>query len=336
MSAAAPRRRWLGGALQLLGSGVVLWLLLRNTELGELGEALRTMDPRWLLLLLPAKIMAGPFHELRLYLALRPWAKLPLWRVLGIGFTSGLVNTIIPMRSGDVLAVTLLRLECRVATTAAITAVTATSVIEAVVFGVALLGLLLVQGPAWAAGVAELDLDSALRDMGLLTAAAVMGTAVLAVGLRRLHRRFQKVEGAPKAGLVARLAEAGQGLSPRALAVNTGLAAVQVAALFAALLLLFRTLGMEPVPALLAAGLVQAGGSLAATVLPQTLGAGQAAAAVLVLAAFGVPSHEALAFAALNWATHQALALALGAVPTWRRLGRLGTLVGRGARGGEG
>lgn len=318
------RRRWLRLTLQLLGSGLVLFLLLRHAELDALAEALALVDPRWLLAVLPVKALGLALHELRLYLALRPWTRPSLRGVLGIGFTSGLVNTLLPMRGGDVLAVALIKLECRVGTVAALTAVAATSIIEAVVFGVIFLLLLLTQGPAWAAGAADLVQGSAVRDMSLLTAAAAMGVVGLTVLLRRLHRRDEGAE--PRPGVLARLAEAGRGLGAASVVVNTAVALVQVGLLLATMLLLFRALGIAPVPALLAACLIQAGGSMAATALPQTFGAGQAASSVLVLATFGIPTHQALAMAALLWATHQVVVVMLGVVPFWRRLGRISAL----------
>jgi hypothetical protein len=321
------RHRWGGLALRLLVSALVLFLLLRHADLRQLREALALVDPVWLLLVLPVKALGVAMHELRLYLALRPWGKPPLRTVLGIGFTSGLINTVVPLRGGDMLAVALLKLECRTTAAAAITAVGVASVLEAVVFGLALLGVMLVQGPGWAAGLSQLDLSSATRDLGLITAAVTMGAVGVVIVLRRLHHRANaSQDGPPQPGLLARLADAGRGLGPGTLALNAALAAVQVALVFSVLLALFRALGIAPVPALLAAGLTQAGGSLAATVLPQTLGAGQAASAVLVLATFGVPTSQALALAALIWACHQIVTLMLGALPLWQRLGKLAEL----------
>ena len=135
-----PRRTWLGPLLQLLGSGMVIGLLLWHVDLTELRDALALVDPVWLLLVLPVKALGVSLHELRLWLALRPWASPPLPRVMGIGYTSGLVNTVLPARGGDVLAVALLKIECRVSAAAAVTAVGVASGAELVIFGVMLLG----------------------------------------------------------------------------------------------------------------------------------------------------------------------------------------------------
>jgi hypothetical protein len=325
MSTTSPQRRWVGLSLQLLGSALVLFLLLRHADLDQLREALAMVDPVWLLLVVPVKAISVTMHELRLYLALRPWGRPAFTRVLGIGFTSGLVNTIVPLRGGDMLAVGLLRLECRTSTAAAITAVGVASVVEAVVFGMALLGIMLIQGPGWAAELSQLDLAGSMRDLGLITASVTMLAVAVVIVLRRLYRR-RAADGPQRPGFIGRLVDAGQGLDSGTLAINAALAVVQVAFVFGVLLVLFRALGLAPAPALLAAGLTQAGGSLAATVLPQTLGAGQAASAVLVLATFGVPTAQALALAALIWASHQVVTLLLGSLPLWRRLGRLAEL----------
>lgn len=318
--------RWRSLVLQLLGSALVIHLLLRHADIEQLRSALIMVHPGWLLLSLPIKALSVTIHELRLYLALSAWTKPQFLRVLGIGYTSGVVNTVVPLRSGDMLAVALLKLECRVSTTAAITAVGLASVLEAVVFGVVLLVLMALQGPGWAAGVAQLELGSAIRDMGLVTALATMGVVGLVIVLRRLHQRALLHQSAPGPGLLGRLADAGRGMGAISLIANAVLALVQVACVFGTLLVLFRALGLAPAPALLAAGLTQAGGSLAATVLPQTLGAGQAASAVLVLATFGIPTAPALALAALMWASHQTVTFVLGLLPLWRRLGRLAEL----------
>jgi hypothetical protein len=321
---ALPRRRWVQLLLQLLGSAVVILLLLRHVELGGLREALARVDPLWLLLLLPVKAASSALHEFRLYLALLPWGRPPFARVMGIGFTTGLINTVIPMRGGDLLAIALLRLECRVRTAAAITAVGLASVVEALVFGAALLLVLAVQGPGWARELTSWDPAQLTHDLGLLTAAATMIGVGLVILLRFLHRRRQATPGGP--GLLNRLAELGQGLDATSLGINTGLAVVQVAFVFGTLLVLFQALGIDPRPTLLAAGLIQATGSVAATVLPHSFGASQAASAVLVLAMFGVPTAPALALAALMWAAHQLVTLLLGALPLWRRLGALAEL----------
>ncbi len=318
-----PRRRWLSLLLQLLGSALVIGLLLRHVEWEPLRDAFTMVDWRWLALVPPARAISVTLHELRLYQTLRAWGRPSLLTTLGIGYTSGLTNTVLPLRGGDVLAVALLRKECGVSTMAALTAVGATSVIEALVFGVLLLILLITQGATWAAGVAELDLASAQRDLGLLTAGATMAVVGAVIVLRRLHTR-RAPEPGPARGITTLLADAGRGRGAARVAVNAGLALIQVVIYLGSLLLLFLAIGIDPVPALLAAALFQAAGSLASTVLPQTMGAGQAASAVLVLATFGVPSAPALAVAAMLWASHQGTTLALGALPTWRRLGELG------------
>jgi hypothetical protein len=329
VAAARGRRGWAGPILQLLGSLLVLYLLLREVEPDELRDAIAMVDLRWLAAVLPIKALGVTLHELRLYLALRPWAQPPLSRVLGIGYCSGLVNTLLPLRGGDLLAVALLRLECRVSTVAALTAVAATSVLEMMVFGFTLLALLLVQGPAWATGAASLNLEDAARDMSILTAGATMGVAGLVILLRKLYKRHDE-RAPPATSLRSRIADAGRGLGVTSVGINLILALAQVGLFLTALLTLFHALGMAPVPALLAACLVQAGNSMAAAALPQTFGAGQAASTVLVLAAFGIAPPQALAMAVLIWATHQLTVFSLGSLPLLRRIGHLAKLRRRG------
>jgi len=320
-----PRRRWLGLLLQLLGSGLVIGLLLKHADPQRLRDALAMVDPFWLVLVIPIKALGVTLHELRLYLVLRAWGKPSLSRVLGIGYTAGLTNTVLPLRGGDVLAVALLRAECKVSTVAAVTAVGVASVLEVLVFGVVLLLLLLLQGATWASGVADLELSTLLRDVGLVTAVATMAVLAFVMVLRQIHRRATRGDG-PDQGLLQRLADAGRGLGLRAMAINTLLAVVQVGFFLGSMLVMFRAMGLDVAPALLAACVLQAAGSLAATVLPQTMGAGQAASSVLVMATFGIGTAPALALAALMWASHQVVTLILGGVPLWRRLGKLAQL----------
>ncbi len=314
--------------VQLAGSALVLVLLLRSAGLGELVELLAGVDLLWLLVAAVARALLLILHEVRLYLALLPWQRASLGRVLGVGFTSGLVNTVVPARGGDLLAVTLLKVECGAPVAPALVAVGLASGLEAVAFGVVLLVLLVLQGPALAVGSSNLELLPQSLDLALLTAGVTLVIAGGLVALRVLHKRVQG--GAAKGGSkLAWLAEGGRGLGPEGLALNVALAGVQGFLVVGIWVALFRSLSIDPISAWLAAALIQAAGSIVVAALPHGFGAGQAAAAVFVLAALGVDSASALAVAGLAWVLHIGLAFALGVVPLWRRLARLGDLLGR-------
>jgi len=328
LESARSRRR---GAvlLQAIGSALVLLLLLRSVDHQRTLDILAQVQPGWLLVAAVARALLLILHELRLYLALLPWKRASLSRVLGIGFTAGLVNTVAPARGGDVLAVTLLKAECGAPLAPAVVAVGLASGLEAVAFGVALLVLLLVQGPTLTAHASALELLPHSVDLALLTAGVAAAVAVGLVVLRALFARTQRQDKDNASSPLARLAEGGRGLGLGGLSLNMLLAAVQGFLVVAIWVALFEALSIEPRAAWLAGGLIQAAGSVLVTALPHGFAAGPAAAAVLVLGALGVDTASALAVAGLAWTLHIGLAVALGAWPMWHRLGRLGDLMQR-------
>ena len=113
---------------------------------------------------------------------------------------------------------------------------------------------------------------------------------------------------------------------PATLALNTGLALLQVIGMIAAFAMLFPAVGIDiALPALAASG-VLAISSLASVLLPPSYGAGPAAAAVFVLGAFGLPAEDAFAYAVGWWLVSQIPAAVIG----------LPALYGRGERSSEG
>ena len=100
--------------------------------------------------------------------------------------------------------------------------------------------------------------------------------------------------------------------APMTLALNTGLALLQVVGMVFAFAVLFPAVSIEvPLPALAASG-VLAISSLASVLLPPSYGAGPAAAAVLVLGAFGLSAEDALAYSVGWWMVSQVPAVLLG------------------------
>jgi len=323
------RRRYLAPAVQLAGSLLVLAALLRDAQVMRVWESLAGFSLPWLLGALALKALGVTARELRLWISLRPWKKLGLRPVLAIGYASGLVNNVLPARGGDLLGAALLRRECAVSGSAALAAVGVTSLLEALVFGLSLLGAMALVADRWGE---LLGASASLRAMGLLTVltlVAVFGSVIVVALARRLRR---DAASAPRPGAGAWLrqlvVDAGTGLGALGpLLANLALAAVQVACFTASLLMLFPALALQPSMPVLAAMVFMAGGAFAALLLPSSYGAGPAAAAVLVLALFGVDEAQALAFAALAWVSHLVPIVALGAWPLWVRLGQLPRLM---------
>jgi uncharacterized membrane protein YbhN (UPF0104 family) len=317
-------RRRLTTAAQVLGSALVLALLVRDAEPAAVLAALERASLPWVLAAALIKALGVTLHELRIWVSLLPWKRAGLLRVLGVGYTAGLLNGVLPVRGGDLVAVGLLRAECRVSTTQALAAIAITGFGEALVFGVFVLGVM-------AAGAAQWELllgpDGAARATSGLTVAvlaSVFGSVAVALVGRRLGRGAPSApRPGPAAWLRQAVVDAGSGLSAWGpLALNVGLAVVQVGLVVLSFWALLPALGLElPLPLLATCGLI-AVGSLAGVVLPPGLGASQAATSVFVLAFFGVDEPAALAYAALGWVTNTGPAVALGIVPFWRRVRR--------------
>jgi type IV secretory pathway TrbD component len=110
--------------------------------------------------------------------------------------------------------------------------------------------------------------------------------------------------------------------------INLGLAAIQVGLVVGCFLSLLPTVGIEldpHMPVLAVSGVI-AFGALSAIILPPSLGAGPATAAVFVYGLFGVTQDQALAFAAMSWIANTAPVLFLGLIPLLRRIRRFGSL----------
>ncbi len=315
--------------LQIVGSALVLVLLLRDTELAQVREALSGFSTNWLLLAMALKGLGITLRELRLWVAVFPWKRLPLFKVLGIGYCSGLVNNVVPVRGGDLLAIALLRAECGLPATAAMAGVAVTSLAEATVFAVFLLVSALCHAHEWSE---ILGTAASLRSLGLLSAltlSVLFASAILVLAARRWKRR-QPIARAvtPLALLRKMLTDTGTGLGAAGpMAANTGMALLQVFCMVGSYQAILTGLPVQVMAPQLAASLVLATGSFAAIVLPPGFAAGSAATSVLVLGFFGLRESEALAFAALAWLSHMLPIIFLGAGPLWTRLGNLPRLL---------
>jgi hypothetical protein len=321
------RRRWLTLAAQVAGSLLVLGLLVHDAEPARITAALSRLSVPLLLAAMGIKALGLMVRELRLWVALAPWGRPALPTVLGIGLASGLLNVVLPARAGDLTGAALLNRECGLRSTAAVAAVGITSVVEALVFGVVLLLSMALAFDHWLAllgGAAQMTVGW----LSLLTVVTVGSMTGLVLLAKRLGAGEPRRGPGPMAWIQAALQDTGEGLGALGpLVGNVGLASVQVAAVIGGNLLLFPALGLPMDSPYLAALLVVAVGSFLAVTLPPSLGAGNAATSVGVLALFGVGGAEALAYAGLLWVVHCITPLLLGVWPLWKRLGRLPDLL---------
>ncbi len=331
LALSARGRRWLIFAAQAVASLAVIVLLVREARLDAVLHALRRVSVGWLLAALVVKILALSLHELRTWWLLRLHHPVGLPRIMGIGFLSGLLNFLLPLRAGDLAAVLLLVRECRVPGALATAAVGLVALLEAAALGVLLLVILGSGLLWWERSLGELQAHAAFNLVALGTVVGVLLLLVLGVlgrwlGARRARQGAGR--GLPRAGLGQALEHAGQELGRgRQLAGNLGLALVDVAMFLATYALLLPALDLHPASPLFVAGTVMAVASLSSLVLPPTMGAGTAAAAVFGLGLFGVGEADALAYAALLWLVGNLPTVLLGLPPMTRRVAVLGDLL---------
>lgn len=319
-TAPPPWRRWLPRVLQGLASLLVLWVLSQEVEAGSISAIVGRIDWLWMAVALVVKSASLFVHELRLWLSLNP-PRPPLRKVVAIGFAAGALNLVLPARGGDLACIAMLRRECGVSVGAATASVGVVAFLEAAMFGLTFLAVLLAGAPRWRTVIGD---EAHLQAVSGITAVTLGGVLIATVGViigRRFVGEPETPSGPSPVALVREtLRQASANMTaPAILAMNTGLALIQVAGMVGAFALLFPALGLAvPLPMLAAAG-VLAISAIAAVVLPPSFGAGPAAAAVAVLAVFGIDQTGALAYAAGWWIVSQVPAALIGVPCLWGR-----------------
>lgn len=313
-------RRWAPRLVQGLASGLVLVVLSREVEAQSLSEIVGRVSWGWMSVALVVKAASLLVHEIRLWLSLNP-PRPPLRRVAAIGFAAGALNLVLPARGGDLACIAMLRRECGVSVGAATASVGVVAFLEAAMFGLTFLVVLVAGAPRWRGVIGN---EAHLQAVSGITLVTLTGVAIAVVGVI-VGRRFVSPEPedagpSPMALVRETLRQASQNMTaPAVLALNTLLALVQVAGMVGAFALLFPALGLSvPLPLLAAAG-VLAISAVAGVVLPPSFGAGPAAAAVAVLAVFGIDQSGALAYAAGWWLISQVPAALIGLPCLWGR-----------------
>ena len=308
-------RRRLARVAQVVGSVGVLWVLARDVESARLAEVAAAISPAWLAAAIAAK-SAGLFtHEFRLWLAL-PRPRPPVGKVIALGMVAGMLNLVLPARGGDLAAIALLNRETKVPVATATAAVGLVTFLEAAVFGLMLIAVLIGGAARWEAIIGAQARSEAVTLVTALTLGGI-GVAVATAMVGRLLGRRDAPEDRPTGGPLGLLrdtaAELGAGLSsPVFLVQHLALAVLQVVLVLGAFALALPGVGLDvPLPLLAAAGVLTLA-SLASVVLPPTFGAGPAAASTAVLTVFGVDPAGALAYAGAWWLVAHLPAVALG------------------------
>jgi uncharacterized membrane protein YbhN (UPF0104 family) len=320
-------------ALQTAASAGVLALMLWEARAAELWAVLVSCHVGCLLAALLARGVALVIHEIRLWWAIRPSRQVSFPTVLGIGFTASLLNVILPIRAGDLTAVALLVREPDAAlpTPVAVAAVGLVAFLEALVFGVVLLVFVV-----WRAGELVELLGAAPLARATGTLSFAVGAGVIATALATLAGRLlrkQSASNGSKRPFFVLVADTFRHLGAALGTTRQGglqllLTAAQILLFVATPVLLLPAAGIGVEDPFFAGLGVLAVSSLAAVVLPPSLGAGPATAAVVVLGAMGVGPSRALAFAVLGWVASSLLPAILGVVPACRRIGMLKVLSG--------
>lgn len=317
----ATTRRRLRVAVQVAASLAVLAVLVRDVDRAQLADVLARASWGWLAIALGVKGLALLVHELRLWVAL-PAPRPPVLQVVGIGLVAGMLNLVLPARGGDVACIALMHKECRVPASTATAAVGIVTFLEAAIFGLFLLAALMVGAARWQQMIGLEALTSARSWIALITLGGVAAAVGLVLVGRLLGRR------APGAGrrwtpldLVRDTAtDAGVAFgTPGRVALHLGLGLLQVATTLGGFTAGQPAVGLHIEAPWLAASGVLAFSSVAAVVLPLTMGAGPAAASALVLGAFGVDAASALAYAGAWWLVAHIPAVALGLPALWGR-----------------
>ncbi len=332
--APAPRgRRW-AIALQVLVSLAVLALLLREADPRAVAGALTRVSWAWLALAMVAKAAALTLHEFRLWWLLRAGHACSLRKVLGIGFLSGLVNVILPIRIGDVLAMVLLTRERKVPGPVAVSAVVLVAVLEAAALGLFLVVIFGTGLVFWEQSLGSRGVQNAFSTVALATllgVCAVVGLGILGRlvdGRRSDAREEEGITDRLRRALAMVLEHTGGNLGRAGALLSNGLLALADAGLFlASYAILVRALDLPVPSAWTAAGVVMALSSVASLVLPPSLGAGTAASSVIALGLLGVDEPTALAYAALVWLAGNLPVVVLGLPPALARLGGLAELM---------
>ena len=308
-------------AVQILASVLILWSLVRHARGERVIEAMGSASVPWLCAAVAVRALAQVLHEFRIWIALLPWKRGGVRRVLAVGFIGGMLNVVMPFRGGDFVTVALLSREEEIPASVSLASVGLVAFLEAALFGV-FLGFMLLSG--WSRWEAMLGAASARDAAGLVSVITLggIGAAVVAVVLGRLAERGHSRSGAGfraqvRGILVHTGAVLGRG---RGLVLNLGAGVIHLAVTIVGMVLCLPAAGIHLEDPLLAAGCVLGVGAVAGLVLPPSLGAGPAASAVLVLQFFGIEEAQALAFAALAWFHASLPAVLLGIAPLWRRV----------------
>lgn len=308
-----------GWLLQIGLSALLLFLFISSMD----GQQLRDLPARmdWTALLVAAgiKLAALIVHEVRFWVLL-PHPRAHPWLVARIGFVSGMLNIVLPGRTGDIVNIALVHRRCGVGLGTATATMALVAILEAAVFGMLLLMGLVWGASQWQTILGQSNHLRTMQAVGLATGAGLVALTGCVVLGRRLMR-----DPAPttnKTSMFSVLREAftrtGAALSkPSAIALHVSLALLQVVGLVAAFAMALPAVGITvPSPFFVAAGVLGLS-AVAAVALPPSYGAGPTAAGFAVLSTLGCDQADVVAYAAAWWLLSQVPTLGIGLPSMW-------------------
>ena len=214
----------------------------------------------------------------------------------------------------DIAAIALLQKLCHLRSGVATYAVGMAAFFEAAIFGLSMLGMLIINAAEWKLVLKETLYLHTFQSVTLLTFGGIAFAIAAAIIGRRL-RPPEEEENAfsPKQLLHDAFLQTGQGLSkPSYIIINIIVAFIEVWLMIASFALAFWALDINISTPWTISGLILGLSAVAAIVLPPSVGAGTAAAAVFVLGLFGIEQELAIAYTALWWLISQIPATILG------------------------
>jgi hypothetical protein len=336
-------RRALQVAAGLAVSALALWLTLRGKDLGDIWDAMRAGDYRYLVPYVAILLLIHLVRTVRWGLLLRPVAHVPFSRLNAVSAVGFMALVILPFRLGEFARPLLVADRPRLRTSAALSSIVVERVADGLFTGM-LLVVALFAVPDGTPGIAL------LRMGGGLVCAAFAGALVFLVGAYRNRARAVRIAARVLGPLSPRLAERVSGMLDAFIHGLRVLPGTWSVALFFALTAFYWFLtaaGMK----VLALGFGFDLGAIEATALlgvlvvgvmipagPGMVGTFQGAI-VVGLGLFAPPSAVAtrgMAYANVLWATQIAIVTALGLFFLFSRHIQLGRLAGAPSEVGAG
>jgi glycosyltransferase 2 family protein len=202
------RRRLLQALVGIAVSALALWLTLRGKDMGQVWEAMRQADYRYLLLYLPFWAVIHLSRTARWGILLEPVAKVPFGKLNAASCVGWMALTILPFRLGEVARPYLVAERPRLRVSAALSSVVVERVADGL-FTTLLLMACLLAVPSGSPGVRVVRAAGVIMGLVFLSAFVFLVLAYLSrARATRLLQRLLGVFSPRMAGKVAGMTEA--------------------------------------------------------------------------------------------------------------------------------